>query len=119
MAKDFTKEWNRAKNAARIAGEKWIAEHTQPMYAVKDGFSGRVVGTMLDVCGRCYVQTKMNTAFGRWTKKQDRQQGKWLHFRNELEYRQEMGLHEAMATAALKSLESDGIEGLTLYSWVD
>ena len=119
MAKDFTAEWNKAREAARIAGEKWVADHTQPQYLVKDGFTGRVVGSMLDVCGRAYVQTRGNTAFAKWTKRLDPHMGKWLHFRNELEMRQEMGLHEAMAAAALRSLEADGIEGLSLYSWID
>ena len=119
MAQDFTKSWDKARDAARLAGEKWVSEHTQPAYAVKDGHTGRVVGTMLDVCGRCYVQTRGNTAFGKWVKRTYPGMGKWLHFRNELEMRQEMGLHEAMASAAVKSLEADGIQGLSLYSWVD
>lgn len=119
MAKDFSAEWARAKYAAAIAGEKWVADHTQPQFVVKDGHTGRVVGSMLDLCGRAYVQTRGNTAFGKWVKRMDPNMGKWLHFRNALEMRQEMGLHEAMATAALKSLEADGIEGLSLYTWID
>ena len=122
MAKDFTAEWNRAKLAAQLAGEKWVAEHTQPAYLVKDGFTGRVVGSLLDVCGRAYVQTKLNTAFGRWCRAHNGRRGgvdKWLHFGNALEMRQEMGLHEAMAHAALESLRADGIQGLSFYSWID
>ena len=122
MAQDFTIAFHQAKLAAAKAGEQWVAEHTQPAYLVKDGHTGRVVGTMLDVCGRCYVETKMNTAFGKWVRRTFGKSGgvdKWLHFGNELEYRQEMGLHEAMAAAALASLEADGITGLRLYSWID
>ena len=120
MAQDFTVQWNRAKLAAKLAGEAWVASHTQPAYLVKSG--DRVVGSMLDVCGRAYVQTKLNTAFGRWCKARNAQGGgvdKWLHFGNELEYRQEMGLHEAMASAARASLSTDGIQGLSFYSWID
>ncbi len=119
MAQDFTGAWNLASHAAQAAGMKWLEQHQQPAYVVKSG--DRVVGTMLDVCGRCYVETKLNTAFGRWVKKNKGNGGvdKWLHFRNSLEGRQEMGLHTAMATAAKASLESWGITGLSLYSWVD
>ncbi len=119
MAKDFTLIFNQARVAAQAAGDAWIAKHTQPKYIVKDG-TGRAVGEMLDLCGRWYVETKLNTAFGRWIAK--RSQGgvsKWIHFGINHEYRQEMGLHQAMAEAALKVLEDGGIEGLTLYSWVD
>lgn len=122
MAKDFTPEWNRAKAAAATAGQKWLDEHTQPQFIVRDGFTGRAVGTMLDMCGRAYVETKLNTSFGRWIKARSKGFGgvaKWIHFGNALEGRQEMGLHEAMAYAALKSFQADGIEGLRVYSWVD
>jgi hypothetical protein len=120
MAQDFTIEFHQAKLAAQKAGEEWLAAHTQPAYVVEQ--NGRQVGTMLDVCGRCYVETKMNTAFGKWIRRTFGNHGgvdKWLHFRNDLDYRQEMGLHEAMAAAALASLKADGITGLTLYSWID
>lgn len=121
MAQNFTVQWNRAKAAAQAAGEAWVASHTQPAYLVKSGDC--VVGSLLDFCGRAYVQTKLNTAFGRWCRAQNAQRGggvdKWLHFGNALEYRQEMGLHEAMAGAALKSLNTDGIPGLSFYSWID
>lgn len=109
-----------AQKVAQAAGERWMAEHQNPAYLVKDGFTGRVVGSMLDVCGRCYVQVDdRRSAFAKWAKANDFLSHKWLHLRVPLEMRQEMGLHEAMSTAARDHLAGHGIKGLSLYSWID
>lgn len=119
MAKDYSHIWQGARVAAQAAGEAWLKANTQPKYNVVNGT--RVVGQMLDVCGRCYVQTKLNTSFAKWAKKKGLLSivPKWLHFNIALEGRQEMGLHEAMATAAKNYLESQGVTGLSLHSWID
>lgn len=121
MAQDFTAQWDRARAAAQAAGDQWIATHTEPMYVVTGHVPGQPPKSypLLDLCGRAYVETKLNTAFGRWCKATKRCHTKWLHFGINHEMRQEMGLHEAMAHAALMSLRNDGIPGLSLYTWID
>lgn len=118
---DFTNQFQRAIAAAQKAGDEWLAKHQKPAYVVRDGFTKQVVGTMLDVCGYGYVTTKRSTSFGKWCIANGKMHGRWIDFGRYTTHsgNQAMGLNTAMANAALKSLEADGVVGLGYYEWVD
>ena len=107
-----------ATAAANRAGAEWMA-NAKPKFNVID--NGRVVGTMLDVCGIVYLKiTEKRTAFAKWVKKTSPHgYNTFVTIPHSYRMRQEMGLGEACEGAALKVLEANGINGVRLYSNID
>ena len=107
----------KARVAADEAGDKWLAEHTQPRFAVYSAdLAGRptsgILGTMLDVCGGAYICFKdKRTKFARYMKEREREERRAsgcdtrffqfysIHVHHKNSGRQEMGLAEAAIKA--------------------
>lgn len=99
--------------AADKAGDKWCAEHTQPMYVVKDHFTQNVVGTMLDVCGFSYIYTKLrknSKIFKELERLGVTGCSKNIRIRHKYYMRQELGLLDACNYAAVAVLKKYGID---------
>jgi hypothetical protein len=107
-----------AVKAANEAGDKWIAEHTKPAFAVMDG--NKQVGTMLDVCGFAYVDiTDKRPKFVKWLIQYQDYAG-CVHLNHKYRSRQEMGLNEATAEAMLEVFRKHGVEkGFRFFSRID
>lgn len=125
MSDLFDKIMKEATQAANEAGDKWVAEHTKPTIAIynADLFGnpvGKCVGQLLDVCGFAHVSIKdKRTSFAKYIKKiQDGYDG-FVSVHHKYRGRQEWGLNEECARAALKVFNSYGIKGLNLYSRID
>lgn len=116
----------KATEAAVEAGDKWVEEHTKPMFAVykADVLTGKqygsCLGTMLDVCGMAHIRiTDKRTAFSKYIKKiQDGYNGA-IFLKHKHSGRQEWGLNEACAYAAAKVFMDAGIKGIYVYSNID
>jgi len=114
----FETLWAAALGAANQAGDKWVAEHTQPIWAVKDG--DRIVGTMLDVCGIVYIRcSDKRSKFWKWAVKNQLAYSISLALNHKYRNRQEQGLNEACCYAALEVLTKAGITALYVYSRID
>ena len=111
----FPALYSKACAAANEAGEKWLAEHTEPAWVVKNS-NGSVAGTMLDLCGFAWVHLpKFNTGFARWAKASNIARkayngGGTLSLAHHGAYRQEMGFNEARCRAASAVLSEAGVE---------
>jgi len=115
-----------ANMAAEAAGDKWVVEHTEPVYAVYNAdvitgkAYGKSLGTMLDVCGIAYVQiTDKRTGFAKYIKKIQNGYNNAVHLNSKYSGRQEWGLREACSYAALNVLDSHGIKGVSVWSHID
>lgn len=119
MAKiDFDAILKEATEAANAAGDKWVAEHTEPAYAVMNG--NQCVGKLLDVCGFGFVQINdKRTAFAKYIKDIQNGYTTSVSLRHKYKGRQEWGLNEATAYAILRVLQSHGIKGVSVYSRID
>ncbi len=110
--------WDTAMTAANAAGDKWVAEHTQPVWGVMDG--NRLVGTMLDVCGIVYIRCRdRRNKFWKWCIKTNRAYSHSLALHHKYRMRQEQGLNEACAYAALQVFSKAGIDCFSVYSRID
>lgn len=111
----------KATEAANKAGDEWMekAKARGPAWAVVD--KGRVVDTMLDVCGIVYIQiTDKRTKFAKWCKSQDKNgYNHSVRVPHKYRMRQEMGLLEACDRAAIAVMRENGIEGISLYNRID
>lgn len=119
-----------ATKAAKEAGDKWIAEHTKPVFAVYNAdlitgkAYGKCLGTMLDCCGFASILVKdKRTAFAKWLKTV---QPSWdggyngaVRINDKHSGRQEWSLNEARMYAAYKVLTDAGIKGIEVYSRID
>ncbi len=114
----FEAAFQGATAAANAAGDEWVAKNTRPVWGVRDELSGRLVGTMLDVCGFAWLIAKKNTSFWKWGAKKYG----WSYevkVPHKYHMRQEMGLLEACEHAACEFLRNAGIEGLYVQSRID
>lgn len=115
---DFDAIMNEAREAANAAGDKWIAEHTKPAYAVMQG--NQVVDTLLDVCGFGFVQvTDKRTSFAKYLKKVQNGYNETIQLNHKHRGRQEWSLNEVTAYAIAGVLRSHGIKGISVYSRID
>lgn len=139
MAEKATKEWTESKKApkksgyeqilreatesANEAGDKWMAAALArgPAYMVKNDLTGEIVGTMLDVCGIVWIElTDRRTAFAKWLKKLDERDAMYsLRIEHKYWGRQEMGLLEACAYAAVGVLNKYGINEVQVVARID
>ncbi len=110
----------RATQAANVAGAEWMA-NAKPKYEVIQ--HGKVIDTMLDLCGNAHVQFKdKRSAFYKAFKKDGfvRQSGNAVvEIDHDYKFNQEHGLKMACANAAKASLEADGITGLRIWQYID
>lgn len=129
MAKmDFAMIMTEATAAAQKAGDEWLdaAMKRGPAWLVVNDLEPdpkkRVVGSLLDVCGFSYpIFRDKRTGFAKWYKK-NMNEGRNLYCvrcRTSNSMRQELGLQEAEAMAALRVFEKYGIKGLGYYSRID
>lgn len=115
---DFVKVLDACVVAANEAGDKWVAEHTQPAFAVMEG--NRCVGKLLDVCGFGFVQINdKRTAFAKFIKKFQNGYDNAVSINHKYRSRQEWGLNETTAYAIQKVLIDNGIKGTSVYSRID
>jgi hypothetical protein len=115
-----------ATKAAEEAGQKWVDEHTKPVFAVynADVLTGKqygpCLGTMLDVCGMVHIRiTDKRTAFSKYIKKIQNGYNGAIFLKHKYSGRQEWGLNEACAYAAAKVFTLAGIKGIYVYSNID
>ena len=115
----FSKILKEATESANKAGDKWIEEHTKPVWSVVDNF-GKNVGTLLDVCGFGFVQIKdKRTSFSKYIKDIQNGYDNSIQLNHKYRGRQEWSLNEATAYAIYNTLKSHGIKGLSVYSRID
>ena len=121
MSNEFANLISKATEEANKAGDKWIAEHTKPVWNVVNEYSGEVVGQLLDVCGFGYVRiTDKRTSFAKYLKKVQRNGYiGYVDIFHKHRCRQELGLNTATATAIYKVLSEAGIKGIEIYSRID
>lgn len=129
MVKDVVKE-------CRLAGIKASNEQLAKLmgegvkWTVRDGFTGKVVGGMLDVCGFAWLKISAQQGFYRVAKKVA--QDNSLRFTCGKDYpkggrfnvydtnrRQEMSVNEASARAIADVLISHGVKGVYVQSRID
>lgn len=116
---EFNKILKEATEAANAAGDKWVVEHTKPVWSVRDG-ANREVGQLLDVCGFGFIQVKdKRSAFVKYIKEIQNGYDSTIQINSKYRMRQEWSLNEATAYAALKVLQDHGIKGLSVYSRID
>lgn len=127
MAKiDFAAIMKEATQAASDAADKWVSEHTKPIYEVRnaDVITGKpygpVLGQMLDLCGIAFVKIDdKRTSFSKYVAKIQNGYNNAVHFGGNHSRRQEWGLNEARAYAALGVLTKHGIKGVSVWSRID
>lgn len=107
--------------AANIAGEEWLKEHQSPAFEVVDHFTGRRVGTMLDICGNAHVKVAdKRSKFYKILRRLnmvDSQTGV-VSIIHRFRGRQEYGLQVAAAHAAYNYLTEAGYS-CKIWSYVD
>lgn len=125
MKTNFEVIMREAVIAANEAGDKWVAEHTRPAFAVYNTNVltgkpvGECLGTMLDVCGFGFVEiTDRRTAFAKFIKK-TYGSNRSVPIRHKYSGRQEWSLNESTAYAVLGVLNKHGIKGCSVYSRID
>lgn len=111
-----------ALEAANAAGDAWMATAT-PKYEVKDSFTGRSHGTLLDLCGNAHVQFKDKRSKNyKMFVAADlvRKSGNGvLELPHKYRMRQEHGLMMACAQAAKAVLEKHGITDVRIWDYID
>jgi hypothetical protein len=119
-----------ATEAANRAGDKWMeaALARGPAFRVVERANPlddkspvvRDLGGMLDVCGFAWVKiTDKRSGFARWVKKAQNGYADFLLLRHKYDGRQELGLAEACAHAALEVLWARGVTGVGFTSRID
>jgi len=112
---------NEANEAAGLAAQIWL-EKAKPKYEVVEEFpvKGRSYGTLLDVCGNAWLtpKDKRNAHYKAMKRLGYIKHDSWRPT-HALANRQEKGLNEASAMAALQVFERHGISCFTVYSYVD
>jgi len=114
---DFKEAIDAASKAAQKAGDEWLA-NAKPKYVVE----GYEDSPLLDLCGNSHVRvTDGRTKFAKYLKDfDDRCSAVTVPLDTIYQGRQEFGLKEAMAKAALKVLFEDyGIKKLRIWSYID
>ena len=108
--------------AANAAGDAWMAS-ASPKFAVTDAFTGRVQGTMLDLCGNAHLQfrDKRSRNYKQFVKEDlVRKSGNGvIELEHKYRYRQEHGLHMACVRAAKAVLEKHGITDVRIWDYID
>jgi hypothetical protein len=109
-----------ATEAGNKAGDLWLSKATTK-FIVRDGFTGKSCGTLLDLCGNAWVRiTDKRTKFAKEAKKLGyAPTSSGSIFFPYKHRRQEMGLNEAMTEASFKVLKENGVNGITVYSYID
>jgi hypothetical protein len=111
-----------AREAANAAGDEWMAK-ASPKFAVTNAFTGRLEGTMLDLCGNAHLQfrDKRSKNYKQFVKAElVRQTGNGvIELDHKYRYRQEHGLHMACVRAAKAVLEKHGITDVRIWDYID
>jgi hypothetical protein len=113
-----------ATKAANTAGDKWMAEHSTPAFVVRDVFTGKIEGTMLDSCGNAHVvPSDKRSAFFKALKKfkilEDDRFSCVLPIYHEWRSRQEHGLQLACARAAINVFNEHNIYAVKIWEYID
>lgn len=113
-----------ATKAANIAGNTWIIEHSIPAFVVRDVFTGKIKGTMLDSCGNAHVvPSDKRSAFFKALKKfkilEDGRFSCVLPIYHAWRHRQEHGLQLACAQAAVKVFNEHNIYAVKIWDYID
>ena len=123
----YDKIWAEAIEAANAAGDDWMAKATPKFRVVQranplDDNSPIVkdYGTMLDVCGFSGIEIgDKRTKFAKWVMKQQ-SSTYTVRVPHKYRMRQELGLAEACARAALDVFRKHDVDkGLRFYSRID
>ena len=113
------------------AGDTWMASHTEPAYIVHEsnifGQRGKAVGTMLDVCGFAFLEiTDKRKSFPRYYisrcdyEAKNKTHTSSIRVIHKYQGRQEMGLSEAIVTAAYNILKKYSVaDGIIFKSYID
>lgn len=110
--------------AADKASKEWLVRAI-PSWNVVDGYTGEVVGTMLDVCGGAYLKiTDGRKSFCKYVKARTAKQGSnycaSIPVVYQLRCRQEQGLAESAITAAFQVLKKFSLaDGVSFHSYTD
>lgn len=111
-----------ALEAANAAGDAWMAA-AKPQFEVRDAFTGRSQGTLLDLCGNAHVRftDKRSKNYKAFVKANlVRQTGNGvLELPHKYRMRQEHGLMMACAKAAKAVLEKHGITDVRIWDYID
>jgi hypothetical protein len=116
-----------ATAAANAAGERWLSAATVK-YSIHEvdlfgDSKGPAVGYMLDACGNAHVQFKDRRsawfkAFERYGHIRRTNNGV-VEINHAFRARQEYGLRQVAARAALDSMAAAGVTGLKIWSYID
>lgn len=116
----------KAVEAANLAGDEWLANATTKYEFCNTDLQGNQIGPgylVLDLCGNAHVQfrDKRSKDHRRFLKEGllTRTDNGVIDINHKHRSRQEFGLAEACAKAAMKVLEENGITGLRIWSYID
>lgn len=123
---DFKALVEKATEEANHAGKIWMDKATAngPAFVVRDGFTGRSVGTMLDCCGNAHLRVRdKRSKLYKGLKALGLVRGSGyavVEIHHNYRMRQEWGLHEACIGAAKRVFNDAGfVKELDVWSYID